>query len=832
MILSELRTAFPSAVAIVDTTRHKLFSDDADQARLDEKAWRGVIAVLEPRRERINVDLDGRKVSAWVYGLDAISDILTSRLPRDGYFIRVLAGGKSIWETASAPDIVAMAKEAMERGASSPSRTAALQEWSRIDRVIADASRCETTSDAHVVLMKALDVCAESAFVLGARWVPAPGGRLGALATIDPRLALAARDCANPLAPPRIRLESLKSVEAAIRDLYPPPLAFFRSREPGTYSRGPLQALVAPFTLIRDFFAEFARWAPRSVGHLWPIVRLARLMRPHWRIAATIAALSLGTALLSLPIPLLMGAIMRSSSTTAFVLAGGVVLGLVIIQGIVSAIAATYAASAKESLWVQWQAKFVRRLLGAPAEVTTRFAPGELAYRFDDARASFELLLDILITALHGTAYLCLAPVILVMLPLAFSLHILVVAILLAAIYAVYSAVIQKYIAGVTNLHGQLSARMIEVLSHITSIRASRLEKAASQRVTSKAGRLRDETVKLQAIISVIGIALGAVSTMAPLLLFMEGYFLVQTGVLDAGTAMGVGFWVAMVLGPVTSLFGLGPVVQRLAVHARRFLEVYDGAARAGSGSEQKPRIADRRAWDRPFPSHAKELRLEELRYSPSPLRPSLWNLNTKIELPGLTAIVGPSGVGKSTLLFLMDRALAPTSGRIRIDKEEIGEITPDEWRRNCAIVPQDDYILEGSVHENLAVGLSDSLDAFVAEAVLRRVGLWEILSEREGLDTRLDPSGGGGGLSTGERKRLCLARALLRRPRILLVDEMVDLVDPELEDKLLGVLREASAVDGVRVIFVAHRPSARDFADRVITLTRSDEGTANGEAS
>lgn len=814
MIHEDLRAAFPAAVAIIDTSKVS-----AMPVLKDKVSWRGIIATLEPRRERVNLELNGTAVSASVFGLDAIADILTSRRPRDGFFIRALASGRVVWESAGAPDLISQAVEAMERGAAPLSRTAELREWDRIERSIEEAGRSSSKGDAQVLLMKALDICAEAAFVLSARWVPAPGNRLAALCTVDPRLGLAAEACANSSQPLPKRFEALRRLELAIRDLFPRPPRYVRLFDRGESSIGPLQALLAPFRLIRNIFIGISGWAPRSLSDLWPIMRLGRLMRPHWRIAVTIGSLSMGTAILSLPVPLLTGAMMRSSSASALIGAGAVVLCLVVIQGIVSAFAATYAASAKESLWVQWQAKFVRRLLAAPPAITTRFAPGELAFRFDDARRSFELLLDILITALRGIAYLFLAPIILFMLPLAFAIHIVLVAVVLAVIYGIYSAVIQKYIAGVVNLRGQLSARMIEVLSHITSIRASRLEKAASKRITAKASSLRDETVKLQAIISVIGIALGTISSIAPMLLFMEGYFLVQTGKLDSGTAMGVGFWVAMVLGPITALFGLGPVIQQLAVHARRFLEIYDGSSRIAyaTGNEQTVAV-------KPFPPYAKELRLDGLCYSPSPVHPSLWTLNSKVQLPGMTAIIGPSGAGKSTLLFLLDRAFPPTGGRIRIDKEDIRDIAPDDWRRYCAIVPQDDYIIEGTVHENLSVGLDEPLDAFVTESMLKRVGLWKVLKGREGLDTRLDPSGGGGGLSTGERKRLCLARALLRRPRLLLVDEMVDLVDPELEDKLLNVLREAADVDGIRVIFIAHRPSARAAADRVISLERVHE--------
>lgn len=808
MIVEALRRAFPGTVAIVET----LPPASVPMARAPE--WRGVIVVTETRRERMRMEVDGTPVSAWVYGLSTVADVLSARRAQDGAFIRTLASGTTAWSGPAAPDLVAQAGAAFEQGPFPLSRRAATAVWERIRRSLEEAGRSASDPDAQVVIMGSLDTALDGAFALAARWTPGAGHRINALGTVDSRLALAARQAAETSSSAHARYLALARFVEELRRIFPPPPPFLRLRDWGEREGGSLQALLAPYRLVRDGVAAIVAWAPRTVSHLWPVFRLMRLMRAHWRIPVALLLFDMATALISLPVPFLSAALIRSSTTASILATAAAIVGLTLLSSLVGAASGVYGASARETLWVLWQERFVRRLLRAPTEAVRQYAPGELSFRFDDARASFEHLIEIFVTGIRALAYIIPTPFVLLLLPPVFALHVVVVVGLLGVVYGVFSASIFRFVEGVTRLRGQLSARMVEVLTKIPAIQASRLDGAASRRVVEKAKGLRDETIKIQAIISVIGVLLGAVATIAPVLLLVEGILAVRAGTIEYGVALGVGIWIMMIINPVRALFGLGPTVQRLVVRARRFLEVYDGVKRPSTAATTAAG-----GGHRPFPVHAKELHLADLTYAPTPTSGPLWSLAEKIILPGLTAIVGPSGAGKSTLLLLLNRTLKPAGGRIRIDRVPIDEIDAAEWRRYVAIVPQDDYVLDGTVRENLAVGLPVPPDAFTAEEALRRVGLWAVLEKREGLDTLLTVEGAGGGLSTGERKRLCLARAMLRRPRILLVDEMVDHVEPELEERILGVLRELAVTEDLRVVFIAHRPSAVAAADRAIRL-------------
>ena len=183
---------------------------------------------------------------------------------------------------------------------------------------------------------------------------------------------------------------------------------------------------------------------------------------------------------------------------------------------------------------------------------------------------------------------------------------------------------------------------------------------------------------------------------------------------------------------------------------------------------------------------------------------------------PGeVVAIAGPSGAGKSTLLTVIQGLLEPSTGRVLVTAGDgtsidVRQLDADAWRGCLAWVPQAPYLFAGTVAENVRLGAPDAGDADVA-AALAAVGLSDVaasllLGER------------GRGLSSGQRRRLGVARALLRRAPILLVDEPTAGLDEVAEAAVLAAIR-AQADRGAAVLLVAHRPGAAAGADRVVEV-------------
>ncbi|GGZ10170.1 ABC transporter [Streptomyces olivaceoviridis] len=183
---------------------------------------------------------------------------------------------------------------------------------------------------------------------------------------------------------------------------------------------------------------------------------------------------------------------------------------------------------------------------------------------------------------------------------------------------------------------------------------------------------------------------------------------------------------------------------------------------------------------------------------------------------PGETvALVGPSGVGKSTLLSVLLGFVRPTEGRIRIGGADLAGLDLAEWRSRVAWVPQRPHLYAGTIAENVRLVRPDADDGAVRRA-LRDAGAWEFVAALpEGVDTVLGEDGAG--LSAGQRQRLALARAFLADRPVLLLDEPTAALDGGTEGEVVAAVRRLAA--GRTVLLVVHRPALLGVADRVVRL-------------
>lgn len=186
---------------------------------------------------------------------------------------------------------------------------------------------------------------------------------------------------------------------------------------------------------------------------------------------------------------------------------------------------------------------------------------------------------------------------------------------------------------------------------------------------------------------------------------------------------------------------------------------------------------------------------------------------------PGRTiAVVGPTGSGKSTLTSLLVRLVDPADGSVLLDGVDLRDVRRGGVAETAALVPQQTFLFDDTVRGNVTLGL-DVPDERVWEALRLAQAEGFVAALADGLDTKVGERGAT--LSGGQRQRLALARALVRRPRLLVLDDATSSVDPQVEARILQSLREAQSGEagGATVVVVAYRKATIALADEVVYM-------------
>jgi ATP-binding cassette, subfamily B, bacterial len=282
------------------------------------------------------------------------------------------------------------------------------------------------------------------------------------------------------------------------------------------------------------------------------------------------------------------------------------------------------------------------------------------------------------------------------------------------------------------------------------------------------------------------------------------GVTAVTSGRMTLGTLLVVLAYLSSLYGPIRALARLARTLARGAASRERILEVLDSG-------EVVPEAAD------PLPAgpprHGLALRGVWFAYTEG--NPVLRHLDLEVAAGERVCVVGPTGAGKSTLLALLQRFYDPDAGAIELDGVDLRRLGLGSLRNQLALVPQDPWMLDGTIADNIGFGRPDASQAEL-EAAATLTGLDEILRRLpDGWDT---PIGEGGvRLSGGQRRRVALARAILRDAPVLLLDEPTSGLDAASEQAVLDALDRAA--EGRTVVSVSHRLGLAARADRVVVL-------------
>jgi ATP-binding cassette subfamily B protein len=537
--------------------------------------------------------------------------------------------------------------------------------------------------------------------------------------------------------------------------------------------------------------------------------RIFAYIIPYWRRLTLVLALSLVSTLLGLAQPyitklLIDEALLRRNMHALATVASLMVV--VTVLGFALNIVSSYRyVAVSASVLFDMRLAVYQHLQRLSPRFYTRTRLGEIVSRLNNDISEVQrVAADTLLAAISNFIFLVGSVTIMVLLN--WKLFLLSIMLIPVSVVALrhYRAKLSSNVQRMRERSADIGSFLIETLMGMRLVVTSNTQEAEVSRFKEKNQGFVDALLSMQLVSFFAGALPGMVLTLSTALVFLYGGKLVIDDVMTIGALVAFMAYHMRLLAPVQNLMGLYTSVTTARVSLNRVFEILDSPVEVneapGAGRLQQVKG---------------EIEFENVTLKYDRETVVLDAVSFKIPAGSLCAIAGSSGVGKSTVADLLLRFYDPQSGSVRLDGKDLRDVRLADLRGEVVLVEQTAFLFNATVAENIRYGRPDATREEIIRAAESASIDAFIRSLPEGYDTEVGERGQA--LSAGERQRIALARALLRDPAVLILDEPTASVDPITEQAIASKL--ASVMSGRTTVVISHRLSLIERADWVIVI-------------